>query len=558
MIQPDELIIDNFAGGGGASQGIEQALGRPVDIAINHDPEALAMHKANHPHTGHLCENVWSVDIKAVVAGRKVGLAWFSPDCKHFSKAKGGRPVKKNIRGLAWVTLRWAALGKPRVIILENVEEFTTWGPLVGDRPCPRRKGMTFKRWVTQLRNLGYVVEWREFRACDYGAPTIRKRLFVVARRDGQPIVWPEPTHGKGRLPYRTAAECIDWSLPCPSIFLTKEEGRAIGVNRPLAEATLRRIARGVKRYVIDAAEPFIVPLTQTGSDRVESVREPMRTTTTARRGERALVAPFLATYYGEKRPAGERTASIQEPLRTQSTENRFAMVAAFLAQHNAGPNNDNLAGRAVDSPISTITTTGTQQQVVTAFLSRHFGNSVGHSADAPTGTITSGGGGKTALITSHIVKLRGTNIGSAQSDPLHTVSAGGNHIGEVRAFLVKYFGTDQNPRLEEPMHTITVKHRFGLVTVHGVDYQIVDIGMRMLTPRELFRAQGFPESYIIERGIAITARGQSRELFDVPVLLSKTAQVRMCGNSVSPHPAEALVRAQFSLSEVPREEYVA
>lgn len=549
MILPDELIVDNFAGGGGASTGIEQALGRSVDIAINHDPEALSMHAANHPNTLHLCENVWDVDIKAVIAGRRIGLAWFSPDCKHFSKAKGGKPVEKHIRGLAWVALRWAGLVKPRVIILENVEEFQTWGPIVKGRPCPRRKGMTFRRWCTQLRNLGYVVEWRELRACDYGAPTIRKRLFVVARRDGRPIVWPSPTHGPGLRPYRTAAECIDWTIPCPSIFLTREEGRAIGAIRPLAEATLRRIARGIKRYVLDAADPFIVPLTHTGSDRTESVRDPLRTTTTARRGERALVVPtlaFVSSYYGDKRASDVRGCAVDEPIPTQPTENRHALVsaflsrqfgnsighsadspsgtatsggggksavvAAFLAQHNAGPNNGKMAGRAATSPISTITATGTQQQIVT----------------------------------SHLVKMRGTNVGSAADEPIHTVSAGGTHIGEVRAFLIKYFGTDQDPRIDEPMHTVTSKDRFGLVTVHGEEYVIADIGMRMLTPRELFRAQGFPDSYVIDRGVKITAAGQSGNLFDFPVLLTKTSQVRMCGNSVSPHPAAALVDAQF------------
>jgi len=291
QIAPNELIVDNFAGGGGASTGIEMALGRSPDIAINHDAKALAMHRINHPDALHLCEDVWKVDIKAVVAGRRVGLAWFSPDCKHFSKAKGGKPVEKRIRGLAWVALRWAGLVRPRVIVLENVEEFQTWGPVLPDgQPCKRRAGMTFKRWVTQLRNLGYVVEWREERACWHGAPTIRKRLFVVARNDGQAIEWPERTHGKGKIPYRTAAECIDWSIPCPSIFLSKEEGRAIGVNRPLADATMARIARGVKKYVLDAAEPFIVNITHQGGDRTESVSEPLRTITAARRGEKAVV----------------------------------------------------------------------------------------------------------------------------------------------------------------------------------------------------------------------------------------------------------------------------
>ncbi len=539
----DELIVDNFAGGGGASVGIEKALGRPVDIAINHDPEALAMHAANHPQTRHLCENVWKVDIAAEVAGRSVGLAWFSPDCTHFSKAKGGKPVKKRIRGLAWVALKWAGLVRPRVIFLENVEEFQDWGPLVDGRPCPRRKGMTFKRWCTQLRTIGYRVDWREMRACDYGAPTIRKRLFIVARCDGAPITWPESTHGpEGDLflePYKTAAECITWSLPCHSIFLTKEEGRKVGVNRPLAPATMRRIARGVKRYVLDSAAPFIVNLTHHGSDRNESLMEPFRTVTGARRGEKALVTPFLSrqfgnsvgspmaapagtttaggggktalvvpflgTYYGANREGGERLADPNEPLRTQSTENRFSLVAAFLAQHNAGPHNENMSGRHAGAPISTITASGTQQQIVT----------------------------------SHLLKLRGTSKdGQPVDTPLHTVSAGGTHLGEVRAFLMKYYSTDQDPRLTEPLHSVTTKDRFGLVTVHGEDYVIADIGMRMLTPRELFRAQGFPEDYVIDRGIDV-ATGEV-------IRLTKTAQIRMCGNSVSPHPAMAIVRAQF------------
>ena len=356
MILPDELIVDNFAGGGGASTGIEQALGRPVDIAINHDPEALSMHAANHPNTLHLCENVWDVDIKAVIAGRKIGLAWFSPDCKHFSKAKGGKPVEKHIRGLAWVALRWAGLVKPRVIILENVEEFQTWGPIIDGRPCPRRKGMTFKRWCTQLRNLGYVVDWRELRASDYGAPTIRKRLFVVARRDGQPIIWPSPTHGPGLRPYRTAAECIDWTIPCPSIFLTREEGRAIGAIRPLAEATLRRIARGIKRYVLDAADPFIVPLTHTGSERTESVRGPLRTTATARRGERALVVPTLKPL-GTVVAGGTKHALVDEPLHTVSAGGtHMGEVRAFLIKY-FGTDQD----PRIDEPMHTVTSSASK-----------------------------------------------------------------------------------------------------------------------------------------------------------------------------------------------------
>jgi DNA (cytosine-5)-methyltransferase 1 len=639
-IEPDELIVDNFAGGGGASTGIEAALGRPIDIAINHDPEALAMHAMNHPHTLHLCENVWNVDIKAVVAGRKVGLAWFSPDCKHFSKAKGGKPVEKKIRGLAWVALKWAGLVGPRVMILENVEEFQTWGPLVNNKPCPRRKGQTFKRWVTQLRNLGYTVEWRELRACDYGAPTIRKRLFIIARRDGEPIVWPVETHGAaGNLflaPYRTAADCIDWGLPCPSIFLTKEEGRKIGVNRPLAEATMRRIARGVMRYVVNCAEPFIVsinhgdsggrreygihePLTTAtrhegralvtpfltnithhGDDRNESIQEPLRTVTGAHRGEKALITPFLAGLGGRMGQSPERSVddpyhtitakadtalvvpfierqfsasegnSVADPLGTTTAGGggksaliaahitrfnqngvgsdarepldtaiagapRFGVCATFLSSYYGEKSEKDARGGSVEQPIATQPTEN-RHALVAVFLAKHFGGVVGSDLKDPMATVTAID--HNALVTSHIMKMRGTNTGSAADEPLHTVSADGLHHAEVRAFLTEYYGTDQDPHLQDPIATIPTKDRFALVMVKGHPCVIADIGMRMLTPRELFRAQGFPESYVIERARDVQS---GRE-----VKLSKTAQVRMCGNSVSPPPAEAIVRANF------------
>lgn len=592
---PDELIVDNFAGGGGASLGIEMALGRSPDIAINHDDKALAMHAINHTHTLHVCEDVWKADIVGLVAGRPVGLAWFSPDCKHFSKAKGGKPVEKKIRGLAWVALRWAGLVRPRVIFLENVEEFQDWGPVLADgKPCARRKGMTFKRWCTQLRNLGYALEWREERACWHGSPTIRKRLVVIARRDGQPIVWPERTHGKGKLPYRTAVECIDWSIPCPSIFLSREEGRAAGCNRPLAEATLERIAKGVWKYVINAAEPFIVNITHQGGDRSEPLAEPLRTITAAKRGEKVLVTPYLATYYGSNRPGGERTAPLQEPLRTQSTENRFGLIAPILVHNNT----NNVASSPAD-PLKTVTT-GNRHFEVAAFLSRQFGNSVGSPANEPGPTTTAGGGGKTALtmahlaqhnsgmvghdarkplstvtgrgtqqqvVATHVMKIRGTNIGHGADEPLHTASAQGNHFAQVNArlvhaaagdwppsaykvaaFLLKYYGTDQDPRLDEPLHSATTKDRFAvvMVTIRGEDYVIVDIGMRMLAPRELFRAQGFPDSYIIDRGIRIARRGDTKDLFSAEIHLTRTEQIRMCGNSVCPQVAAAVVAAQF------------
>ena len=569
-LESDELIVDNFAGGGGASTGIELALGRPVDIAINHDPEAIAMHAMNHPHTLHLCENVWKVDIASVVAGRKVGLAWFSPDCKHFSKAKGGKPVEKKIRGLAWVALRWAGIVKPRVIMLENVEEFQTWGPLVGGKPCPRRKGQTFRRWVKQLQDLGYTVDWREMRACEFGAPTIRKRLFIVARRDVKVIPWPDATHGpEGGLflqPYRTAADCIDWSLPCPSIFLTKEEARAIGANRPLAEATMRRIGRGVKRYVIDSAEPFIVNMAHGG--KTEGVNDPVSTIATEKGGCRAVVSPLLAGLGGRMGQSPER--SVEDPYHTITAKADTALVTPFLQSltHQGGDRNEGIdepfrtitgahrgekaliaahitrfnqngIGHGVDEPLDTAIAGAPQFGLCAAFLDRQFGGSAGNSASEPVGTTTAGGGGKTALMASSLVKLRGTcRDGQPVDEPMATVSAGGLHIAEVRAFLLSYYSTDQDARLTDPIPTLTTKHRLGIVTVHGIDYQIVDIGMRMLSPRELFRAQGFPDEYIIERGRDPQTGAE--------VKLTKTAQVRMCGNSVSPPPAEALVRAQF------------
>ena len=607
----DELIVDNFAGGGGASLGIGVALGRSPDIAINHDPEAIAMHAANHPDTKHYCEDVWHVNPVEACAGRPVGLAWFSPDCKHFSKAKGGKPVSKKIRGLAWVVIRWAKAVKPRVIILENVEEFQTWGPLTADgMPCPLRKGQTFRRWKAQLENFGYLVSTRELRASDYGTPTIRKRLFIVARCDGLPICWPEATHGDPKKikndlfsihlkPWRTAAECIDWSLNCPSIFER---------DRPLAENTLRRIAAGIRRFVIESNEPFIVNLTHHGSDRVESLDEPFRTITGAKRGEKALVTPFIArtahgdvdkngkrrgkgqhpiddplgtvtgsgdyaicspllvgaggpARSGEPRPV-DRPSSTQmtrnnthlvtpilvgtggptysgkprtaeQPIHTMTTDSRAALVTAFLAQHNSERGGGVKAGRKATDPFSTITASGTQQQVVTAFLAQHNGQSTGSEFLDPTPTLV--GKAKHSVVTSHLLKLYGTcKDGQPVTEPVSTIRAEGTHLGEVRAFLVAYYGNERDgSALTEPMRTTTSKERFGLVTIRGEDYVIVDIGLRMLTPPELYRAQGFPESYLINPEV-----GGKR--------LSKTAQVRMCGNSVCPPIAAAVARAQF------------
>lgn len=487
-----ELVVDLFAGGGGASTGIEQAIGRHVDIAVNHDPQAVSLHAVNHPQTKHFVSDVFEVDPVAVTGGRPVGLLWASPDCKHFSKAKGGKPVSKKIRGLAGVVIKWAKAVRPRVICLENVEEFQTWGPLLKDgKPCPKRKGRTFHHWKSRLENLGYKIESRELRACDYGAPTIRKRFFMVARLDGAPIVWPEPTHGPGLLPYRTAADCIDWSIPAPSIFERE---------RPLKDATLRRIAHGIKRYVLESATPFIVPVTHSGGHtRGHAVTEPIRTITAAKRGEFALVAPTLIdSAHADVSPSG---------------------VKRWGKGH-----------RAVAHPLPTVTASG-NSALVAAFMAKHYTGVVGSDLAAPLGTVTTVD--HHSLVASNMVKLRGTSNSAGTDEPLHTVSAQGTHHAEVRALLLKYYGTDQDPRLDEPMHTVTTKHRFALVTVEGQDYYIADIGMRMLQPRELYRAQGFPDTYIIDRG----EDGRA---------LPKDAQVRMCGNSVCPPLARAIVAANY------------
>lgn len=600
------LIIDNFAGGGGASSGIEAALGRAVDFAINHDEQAIRMHEVNHPGTHHIRNNIWQIDPLDVTRGKPVDLAWFSPDCKHFSKAKGGKPREKSIRDLAWVVVHWVKRLQEaakrsgdadwrqiiKLILIENVEEFRTWGPLCDEgRPIKERAGETFDQWCAELRKRGGKIEFRELRACDYGAPTIRKRFFMVVRFDGQPIRWPEPTHGKPgsaevlagkRLPWRTAAGIIDWSIECPSIFERK---------KPLADKTLRRIAHGIMKFVVNNPAPFIVPLTHNGSaGRSYGLDQPLPTVTGANRGEMALVSPYFArtahgdvdkigkrrgqpchgpdepfptvtqsgdsalvtpllapivTYAqqggasrsvedphhticanskdqncvaaahlvhignGERAGQAPRAMDAQKPLGTLvagGTKHAVAvaqLIAAHIEQANGGPNNANLAGRAADVPLSTVTVRGTQQRVVT----------------------------------SNLVKLRGTCAhGQPVTDPLATVSAGGLHMAEVRAFLLKYYGNEQDGHgLEGPLGSVTTRDRFGLVTVTiaGEEYVIVDIGMRMLTPRELFNAQGFPPEYIIDRD----STGKP---------ITKTAQVAKCGNSVCPPLAEALARVNM------------
>lgn len=449
-----ELLVDNFAGGGGASTGMEMATGVSVDIAINHDPEAIRMHKANHPMTKHYCESVWDVDPVEACAGHPVALAWFSPDCKHFSKAKGGKPKDKNIRGLAWVALRWAGLVRPRVIMLENVEEFKTWGPLNrSHRPIKAKNGETFRRFVEQFRALGYTVDFKELVAADYGAPTMRKRFFLIARCDGKPIVWPKHTHGpagseevkSGLLkPYVGAYTQLDFSLPCPSIFDTAEEIKekyGIRAVRPLAPKTMERIARGLKKFVLHDAEPFIIPIGY---------------------GEqKSLISPTLIQYHGETSKKDIRGQTIKEPIMTVDSSNRYGLVTSFLSKFYKS---------------------GTGQDV---------------------------------------------------REPLHTITTSAGHFGEVRAFLIKYYGQGTGQDIKEPLDTVTARDRFGLVKIEGVDYQIVDIGLRMLEPKELYGCQGFPDDYIIDHDY--TGKKYSR-----------TEQVRRCGNAVCPPIPAALVKANL------------
>ncbi|PWW06300.1 DNA (cytosine-5)-methyltransferase 1 [Paenibacillus cellulosilyticus] len=562
-----EMVVDNFAGGGGASTGIELAIGRSVDVAINHDPAAIAMHKANHPDTEHYCESVWDVDPREVTKGQPVALCWLSPDCKHFSKAKGGKPREKGIRGLAWVAVRWAATVRPRVIMLENVEEFKTWGPLLKDgMPDPDKKGRTFQAFINALKRQGYDVDYRELRACDYGAPTIRKRFFLIARCDGRPIIWPKPTHGdpnsievkqKKLKPWVPAADVIDWSLECMSIFERR---------KPLAENTMRRIARGIHKFVINNSDPFVIKVNHQGEAfRGQQISEPLQTitakngwgvvtpyvarigqtgfggdrlsyemdkplTTITTKAEHLLVTPFLAKNYGGN--YNGPGADVLDPLPTVTTKDHHSLVAAFLAQYHSETASHDARGQVLDKPILTLDTSN-RYSLVAAHLARHFGESIGSDVEQPVGTITAGGGGKTSLVTSHLVKMKGTNIGQPVTEPIQTITAGGLHFGEVRAFLMKYYGTGEGQELTDPLHTIPTKDRFGLVTIHGQDYVIVDIGMRMLEPHELFAAQGFPKEYIIDRD----ADGKS---------YPKSAQVARCGNSVPPPFAKYLVQANL------------
>ncbi len=506
-IRPDEIIVDLFAGGGGASEGIRQALGRHPDLAVNHDEDAIACHTANHPTTEHACASVWNVEPRVACAGRPVGLLWASPDCRHFSRAAGGRPKWKSVRALPGVVLTWATRVRPRVIVVENVREFLGWGPLLEDgRPCPDRIGRSFNVWVGRLRGLGYRVQWRELCAADLGAPTIRTRLIVVARCDDAPIVWPQPTHhrvpGLFGQPWRTAAEIIDWSLPCPSIFDRR---------RPLADKTLARVAEGVRRYVLDAAEPFVVSVTHAGGFRGQSLRAPLATVTCANRGEKALVVPTLVqTGYGERAGQAPRVPGLDKPLGTLvAGGGKHALVSAFLA--GCGGRAGQSPPKSVAAPMNTITAKA-DQILVAAFVAQHNGGVIGRGAGEPVSTISTAGSQQNL-------------VECALSD---TDRAGAERVA---AFMIRYNGLNIGQDLREPLGSVTSKPRFALVTVHGIPLPIADIGMRMLAVDELRRAQGFPDGY------DLTAGGR----------LSKTAQIRLIGNSVVPAVAAAVVRANLA-----------
>lgn len=538
-----ELIVDNFAGGGGASTGIELATGYSVDIAINHDPEAIKMHKANHPNTEHYCENVWAVDPVKACNGHPVGLAWFSPDCKHFSKAKGGKPKDKNIRGLAWVALRWAGLVKPRVIMLENVEEFKTWGPLNRrHHPIRAKQGKTFERFVQQLRELGYEVEFRELIAADYGAPTMRKRFFMIARCDGKPIVWPEPTHGPadseevkaGLLkPYVGAYTQIDFSRPCPSIFDTSEEIKekyGIRAVRPLAPKTMKRIARGLKKFVLDNPEPFIIQCNHGGERRPNDIREPMPTIT-GKHGY-GIVEPKIVPYMGTN-TTNHSGGNCKNPIHTITTGNQQCLISPTLIQYHSETSKDEVRGQSIEDPIMTVDGSN-RYGLVTSFLHKYYDGGytgAGDTVENPLPTVTSWD--HNSLCAVNLIQMNNHCDGRDVKEPIPTITAGDGHFGEVRAFLIKYYGQGTGQDVKEPLDTVTSRDRFGLVTINGTDYQIVDIGLRMLEPKELYGCQGFPDDYIIDHDY--TGKTYPR-----------SEQMRRCGNAVCPPIPAALVKANL------------
>jgi DNA (cytosine-5)-methyltransferase 1 len=645
--QDDEIVADFFCGGGGAGTGLEMGLGRTVNVAKNHSPQAISMHTVNHPGAKHFTTDVFEGDPDTECGGKAVGWFHMSPDCTHHSQAAGGQPRKREIRNLSWIGLKWAGMKRPRVISLENVKQILQWGRLIAKRdkatgrvvklggdvaapgevvpvgqqfliPDPKQRGRTWRRFVALLEGMGYVVEWKVIKACDFGAPTSRERLFMIARCDGQPIVWPEPTHAKnpakGQQKWKTAADCIDFTDLGKSIF---------GRKKDLAPATLRRVAKGMKKFVIDSAAPFIVPIanwsgetvqsageplrtitsypkggafsvvspivapaTHQGSDRINDPLEPLPTVTCANRGELTLISPVMVGAGGPEysgKPVG-----MDQPVGTLMTQNHRAIAAAHLVKFRF-----NDAGKALDEPLPTITSGGNYQRpagaahamaISTVFMAQMnggFNTTAAKSIEDPMTTVTNTGS-QQQLVAANLVHLRGNCDARDVNDPLHTVSAGGQHHGlvsafmerafggsvgqgledpaptitaggggksslvsltlspeheagalRVAAFLISYYGTENISACDSPAPTITTKDRLAMVTVmvKGTPYVIVDICLRMLKPSELYKAQGFPADYIISHG----ADGKP---------FTKTQQVHMCGNSVSPPPMAALARA--------------
>lgn len=536
----DEIIVDNFAGGGGASTGIELAAGRPVTIAINHDPDAILMHMTNHPYTEHYQASIWDVDPKEKCRGRKVGLAWFSPDCKHFSKAKGGKPVDKNIRGLAWIVLRWAGTVKPRVIILENVEEFQTWGPVRKGKPVKSKQGETFNKWISQLEALGYTIEYRELRACDYGAPTIRKRFFLIARCDGKPIVWPEPTHGdsnsedvkNGTLkPWRTAADCIDFDLPCPSIFERK---------KPLAINTQRRIARGLDKFVIKEHNPYLISnkapyiMCNNANNVGKGISSPVPTITIGNRNY--LISPYLS----QLNHSGEniRGQSITQTIPTITAKHGFAYIAPSLIQYHSETAKGEVRGQKLHEPILTVDGSN-RYGLQIPFLTKYYsGAEQSFSCHSPIHTITTKD--RMSVCTNYLTILRHNMDCRSVQQPLNTITTSGAHFANTRVYIRKYSARCSLgywSKVRELLNRYTEweldDDEILIFNIKGVEYFISDIGLRMLQPKELYRAQGFPDDYIIDHDYT----GKS---------YPKSKQVARCGNAVPPAFAKALVEANI------------
>lgn len=531
----DEIIVDNFAGGGGASTGIELAAGRPVTIAINHDPDAILMHMTNHPYTEHYQASIWDVDPKEKCRGRKVGLAWFSPDCKHFSKAKGGKPVDKNIRGLAWIVLRWAGSVKPRVIILENVEEFQTWGPVRKGRPVKSKQGETFDKWISQLEALGYTIEYRELRACDYGAPTIRKRFFLIARCDGKPIVWPEPTHGdpnsdevkSGKLkPWRTAADCINFDLPCPSIFERK---------KPLAVNTQRRIARGLDKFVIKDLKPFIVHIgngeRKGQKPRVQDINKPVSTVVSS--CKQYYCTPSLIQYHSETAKGEVRGQKINNPIFTVDGSNRYGLQIPYLSKFYGG-----VVGSDIKRPMPTVT--AIDHNALTApFLTQYYsGADHANTVRNPLQTITVQP--RHFLSNAYLTILRNNMDCRSVQEPLNTITTSGAHFAFTKVYIKKYsvgcnlgYWCEIRELLNKYTDWNLADDEILIFNINGMEYFISDIGLRMLQPKELYRAQGFPDDYIIDHDYT----GKS---------YPKSKQVARCGNAVPPAFAKALVEANI------------